>query len=202
MYKVFINDRVLLLTSNFDDYKSEYDTLFIQYGSAEAFFALIDLLKVSSAMTRLVVYHPDPSEIYKMITEKYKYMVAAGGVVRNDNGQILLIQKKGHWDLPKGKMEGSESPQDAAVREVKEECGLNELAVDGSLSTTYYLFEEGENLVLKETHWFNMKSNEPGPFTGDAKEGITEVRWINKMEWKDMQEASYRSVIELLDTFF
>ena len=48
---------------------------------------------------------------------------AAGGLLTNDQGELLCIHRLGHWDLPKGKLEPGEILEEAAAREVQEECG-------------------------------------------------------------------------------
>ena len=49
---------------------------------------------------------------------------AAGGLVKNENGDYLFIYRNDKWDLPKGKIEKDEKTKVAAVREVEEECGI------------------------------------------------------------------------------
>ncbi|WP_226579843.1 NUDIX hydrolase [Halobacillus litoralis] len=55
-----------------------------------------------------------------------KHIVSAATVIRNENEEILLIKgpKRG-WEMPGGQVEEGESLKDAAVREAKEECGLD-----------------------------------------------------------------------------
>ena len=52
---------------------------------------------------------------------------SAGGVIFNPRGQVLLLRRagEGSWCFPKGHIEPGESPQAAAAREVREECGLD-----------------------------------------------------------------------------
>jgi 8-oxo-dGTP diphosphatase len=66
---------------------------------------------------------------------------AATGIVLDDAGRILLIRRKiepgkGLWALPGGFIETRESPEDAAIRELEEECGI--AARDGSLVDIIY----------------------------------------------------------------
>jgi 8-oxo-dGTP pyrophosphatase MutT (NUDIX family) len=49
---------------------------------------------------------------------------AAGGLVLNERGNLLMIFRRGKWDLPKGKRDAGESIETCAVREVEEETGL------------------------------------------------------------------------------
>ena len=56
---------------------------------------------------------------------KYLEVNAAGGLVRNGNGEFLMIHRNGKWDLPKGHQEEGERIEDTAVREVMEETGID-----------------------------------------------------------------------------
>ncbi|MBK9671561.1 MAG: NUDIX domain-containing protein [Bacteroidetes bacterium] len=68
----------------------------------------------------------------------YTKIEAAGGIVKNKQGQLLFIFRHGKWDLPKGKIEKGENEQDAALREVEEECGIAELTLQKKLTTTFH----------------------------------------------------------------
>ncbi len=54
-------------------------------------------------------------------------VLSAGGVIFDDRGRVFLLRRAGEgtWCFPKGHVEAGESPQAAAAREVKEECGLD-----------------------------------------------------------------------------
>ena len=88
-----------------------------------------------------------------------KVITAAGGLVLNPNTEILMIFRRGHWDLPKGKLDEGETIVSCAVREVQEETGLSDIHVDQFLLMTKhtyfdtYLFEE----VIKETAMMVIK---------------------------------------------
>ena len=199
MYKVFINDRSLILTDDYADYSSAYDTLFITYASEEAFFELIELLKESPVLKSVCVYHDQLDELWDVFTKKFTLISAAGGIVQNKD-RILFIYKNKHWDLPKGKIENGESAETAALREVEEECGLKGLSLKGPHDITYYLFNEKGTTLLKKTEWFLMNSTQEGPLKGDEKEGITEVKWMDSSSWKSEQEKSFASVVNMLSS--
>ena len=197
MYKVFINDRSLILTDDYADYTSAYDTIFITYASEDAFFELIELLRDSPVLKSVVVFHEKLDDLWNIFCKKFTLISAAGGIVQNKD-RILFIYKNNHWDLPKGKMENGESSEKAALREVKEECGLKQLSLKGPHAITYYLFNEKGNTLLKKTEWFLMTSPDEGPLIGDKKEGITDVKWMDKNSWKSDQQNSFPSVINML----
>lgn len=197
MYKVFINDRTIILTDDLSDYSSGFDTLFIHHASDQAFFESIDLLNSSNVVKHLCVFSKDLTKLWNTFTSHYKNIKAAGGIVQKD-GKVLMILKNGFWDLPKGKIDGVESAEIAAIREVAEECGLKSLSIQKELPITYYFFTEKNELVLKETKWFLMISETEGPLKGDEKEGITEVKWMDKSEWEEASQKSHLSVMEML----
>ena len=86
---------------------------------------------------------------------KYKVIEAAGGLVFNEKNKILMIFRNGKWDLPKGKIELGESIEDAAIREVEEECGIDNLKIDNKLINTYHTYNLNGFNILKKT-WFRL----------------------------------------------
>jgi 8-oxo-dGTP pyrophosphatase MutT (NUDIX family) len=53
-------------------------------------------------------------------------VVSCGGVIFNDEAKVLLLRKadEGRWCIPKGQVEEGETYEEAALREIQEECGL------------------------------------------------------------------------------
>lgn len=78
-------------------------------------------------------------------------VVAAAVVVRD--GQVLLTRRlegqhlAGMWEFPGGKIEDGESPEEALVRECREECGI-EVEVTGILDVTHHRYPEKDVLLL------------------------------------------------------
>ena len=56
-----------------------------------------------------------------------KHIIAVGGIVENDRGEILLVKHRDHkaWGFPGGQVENGENLPGAVIREVKEESGIN-----------------------------------------------------------------------------
>lgn len=84
---------------------------------------------------------------------------SAGGLVYNNNFHILLIFKRGKWDLPKGRLDSKRASHiKTAVREVNEETGLdkNKLSVKGKLVSTWHSSRHKKTQYLKKTHWYLM----------------------------------------------
>lgn len=109
-----------------------------------------------------------------------KVIVAGGGIVFkfvDDEFWIMLIKRKGIWDLPKGKMDDGEEIPKCALREVREEAGIKNLTIIDDLGQTEHTYELNGDQILKKTYWFSMKT-EDDEFLPEAEEDITEVAWF------------------------
>jgi len=105
---------------------------------------------------------------------------SAGGVVfrRSAEPCVLLIRDPyGNWGLPKGHSEGSETPAQAALREVKEETGLTRLELVAQLPTIDWYFRDRGRLVHKFCHFFLLEAGRGEPVP-QRDEGITECQWL------------------------
>lgn len=131
-----------------------------------------------------------------------KTIIAAGGLVQNLKGEFLFIFRRGKWDLPKGKTEKGEKIEDAAIREVQEECGISELKIIRPLLKTFHTYELKGKKILKETHWFLMKTNWQGKLIPQNEEDITEAIWVDKKIVKELLENTYDSIKEVVKGIF
>lgn len=124
----------------------------------------------------------------------FHHVEAAGGVVLNDAEEWLMIHRLGKWDLPKGKLESFEQPEEAAVREVSEECGIPEPQLLSHLVDTYHIYTQHTERVLKRTCWYLMRSHGNHRPVPQTIEGITEVKWVSPSEVGELAEQSYGSI--------
>jgi 8-oxo-dGTP pyrophosphatase MutT (NUDIX family) len=125
----------------------------------------------------------------------FRISEAAGGVVKNEKGEILVIFRGGKWDLPKGKIEGKkETHRQAALREVQEETGLKNVKIVAPLITTYHIYIRKERLILKPTYWFEMFADSSNKLTPQSKEDISIVTWVEEEELKEIQKNTYSSL--------
>ncbi|MEI7662230.1 MAG: NUDIX domain-containing protein [Bacteroidota bacterium] len=140
----------------------------------------------------------------------FKYIPAAGGLVKNEKGEFLFIHRLGFWDLPKGKIDkkdlrdpGSsiqdhESARNAAIREVKEETGLKSVTITGSLPSTWHIYTAKEKRILKQTAWFEMAAESSQPLKPQTTEGIFLVKWTPVNAIHCILTHTYASIRELL----
>jgi len=92
---------------------------------------------------------------------------------------LLLIFRRGVWDLPKGTKDAGESLEGCARREVREEVGIEALRLVRPLGTTQHGYPDGDRYAVKTTHWYLMRTPER-TFEPDRREGIRRVargRW-------------------------
>ena len=113
---------------------------------------------------------------------------AAGGYVVRRAGrtaEVLAIYRRGTWDLPKGKHDAWESDEACALREVREEIGLGDLALLAPLGTTLHGYAEKRRFAVKPTAWFAMRTRDDDHLALQAEEDIEDARWTTVDELPD-----------------
>ncbi len=119
---------------------------------------------------------------------------SAGGIVFNKDGQFLLIKNmamrdpnKSYWGFPKGHLNESESSKEAALREVKEEVGI-EAEVMEKVGQSSYIFQANEEKVFKIVTMFLMKAKKDTISIQAAE--IQEARWVDSSRVLDLLSFS------------
>ena len=136
--------------------------------------------------------------IGSMNRENRTVIKAGGGLVENEKGEILLMFRKGKWDLPKGKLDPGETLEHCALREVTEETGILNLEMKKFLLVTEHAYEERGLPLLKETHWYLMKTDSHQTLIPQAEEDITDLKWISPADLDIVLRNTYPSIIEVL----
>jgi len=189
MYKVFINDKPLFLTSTLEkETNFQYfllDTVDIQKLIAQYF---------SGHVNNAYLYHPDEDLLIKNFKEKITINKAGGGLVENEKGQILFIFRNGKWDLPKGGIEKNETIEETSIREVEEETGCLNLKIEKKLEKTYHVFKRNGEYKLKITYWYAMTTEYQGALKGQIEEGIEKVVWVDKEDIPELLKNSYQNI--------
>jgi 8-oxo-dGTP pyrophosphatase MutT (NUDIX family) len=161
----------------------------------------IEELLNGGALKNVNILTDQPQNSFNFIASRFKVIEAAGGIVVNDNKEMLFIFRRGKWDLPKGKMDENESPENAALREIEEETGAKGLSLLTKLGETYHVYNMyGEN-VLKTTHWYLLKSTTNQVLSPQLEEDITAIKWFRKEDLNEPLTNSYPTIIDLVNIY-
>lgn len=199
MNKIFFRDRIVYLGSEANSSgDASYGTIY-NYSGRKELKKQLDLFRQSEEIPSMVICHNDPDFLMDEFTACFKYIGAGGGVVLNGNGEFLVIERRGVWDLPKGKMEQGEDFRAAALREVEEETGLKGLRMGTFLQKTFHTYPIGDLHVLKETRWYELQYPGIQPPDLQQEEGITGYRWVVPGNAGFIRENSFASILDLLE---
>ena len=130
---------------------------------------------------------------WNRFVQNYTLIHAAGGLVSNENDEILMIFRLGCWDFPKGKVEEGEDWPTAAVREVEEETGLRNILLKEAFVNTYHTYILKDTPILKITHWYEMRAPQQ-PLMPQTEEDISQAVWVARSEVAKKLEESYASL--------
>ena len=201
--KIYFDDKPLFLCDNIDDVVEPYvhhdDAVFIDELDGHTVKAMIHEMQMEKIHAG-VFFHPNLDELKKAFFKKFVLIQAAGGLVKNENNEILMIFRRGKWDLPKGKLDKGESLEECAVREVEEETGIKKIKLTGPLLITHHTYHEGTKFILKESHWYNMKTKSNQPLIPQTEEDIHEIKWVKDEELKPYLKNTFPSIIDVLQT--
>jgi 8-oxo-dGTP pyrophosphatase MutT (NUDIX family) len=197
MYIIFINDNALILSGSKEILNGFENVEVKAYNDSSSIDEALFKLQTDSCKELFLVGSCLPS-MWDDFCARFQLIEAAGGVVTNSKKQVLWILRNDKWDLPKGKVEVGEQIQEAAVREVKEECGLTSIRLGVLLGVTYHIYSCKDVNVLKKSFWFSMSCPAQQDLIPQLEEGITEVVWADAALHQMYLENTYASISELL----
>ena len=199
--KIYYSNKPLILTDDAKAYIKEHP---IAGG----------YLQLTGAFTRnfrLAIEHMDklrslgaiiedisPASLQKELHEMYEPINAGGGVVLNEDGAVLMIFRRGKWDLPKGKQDEGEAIDKCALREVSEETGLEKLKLGEKICDTYHVYAQKNENLLKHTTWYRMTGTSKETLVPQKEENILEAKWIAEKDLAPIVYKSYEAVREVL----
>ena len=201
--KIYFDDKPLFLCDNIDETIEPYvhhdDAVFIDELDPHTVKSMIHEMQLEKIHAG-VFFHPNLEELKKAFFKKFVLVQAAGGLVRNEKDEVLMIFRRGKWDLPKGKLDKGETLEECAVREVEEETGLKNIQLTGPLLVTHHTYHEGTRFILKESHWFSMETKSDQVLVPQAEEDIHEIKWVKNGELKQYFKNTFPSVVDVLQT--
>jgi 8-oxo-dGTP pyrophosphatase MutT (NUDIX family) len=138
---------------------------------------------------------------FQKISEMNKTIItAAGGLVFNQKNELLMIFRRGFWDLPKGKLDKGETLEQCALREIQEETGLKNLRLGEPVGITHHdYFDKWTNQdVTKETHWYKMFVTGEQNLIPQTVEDIEKAEWATAEQVAACLKNSYPSIVEIV----
>lgn len=177
---VFLCDEI---TPEINEYRHHPDAVFIDELSTAAINSLLHEIK-KTQFHAAIIFNKDFLKLKTVFFKHFELIKAGGGLVKNENQEILMIFRRGKWDLPKGKLDEGESIEECAKREVEEETGLRRLKIIKPLVITYHTYTLFGKHNLKETHWFLMKADGNEKLIPQTEEEISEILWAKKEDLK------------------
>ena len=128
----------------------------------------------------------------------FKYIYAAGGLIEKENKYLFIYRLK-RWDLPKGKLDMGEAPEEAAIRECEEECGITKLTIIKTLEPTYHIYEHKGWFALKKTFWYAMTTKHEDILVPQLEENIEKVEYFTKSQIQQLViPNSYPAILDVI----
>jgi ADP-ribose pyrophosphatase YjhB (NUDIX family) len=199
--KIYFNDKPLFLCNDVDESLQPYihhdDAVFIDELNTHAIKSMIHEMQQPPVHAG-IYFHPDLEELKKAFFKKFTLIKAAGGFVINEKKEVLMMFRRGKWDLPKGKMDKKETVEACALRETEEETGLKNIQLISPLITTWHTYHEGSRFILKETSWFRMKVSGKQQLVPQLSEDISQLEWVSQTKMNIYLENSYPLVKDVM----
>lgn len=186
--RVYWADRLLLITTSDD--MDGYFQLRLSDDEKISRAKIIDFLV---NYNKVAVICREPRATFDDLASQFVWVDAAGGVVCNENQEVVMICRNGRWDLPKGHREAGESFAVCAAREAEEETGVNVKSVGRLLCTTLHCYNLYGRWEMKHTAWYEMQASAM-ELTPQSEEGIVSAEWVAITEVAERIKDSYPTI--------
>ena len=202
--KVYFGSKPLFLTTEITEeiapFADDQATAVIKEFSKPAIQSMIDKMQQSEINAGIFIYER-PDDLLSALKEELVFIQAGGGLVYSEEeDEILLIFRRGKWDLPKGKLDPNEQIESCALREVEEETGLQNLSVQQLLCSTYHTYYQDGKLVLKESIWYLMTTPREQVLTPQTEEDIEKCEWVKLSRIAPYMDNSFPTIIDVVNT--
>lgn len=201
--KIYFADKPVFLcdeiTPAIEIYRHHPETVFIDEMTNHAVNALLHEI-AKPGFHAGILFTADVARSKKIFWKHFTVIQAAGGLIKNEKKEILMIYRREKWDLPKGKMEEGETPEACAVREVKEETGLQEVQLKNFLLTTYHTYHEFGRHILKESHWYRMEAASSLSLQPQTEEDIHRIEWVKPALLDDKLQNTFPSIKDVIES--
>lgn len=201
MFKIYVQNKPLFLIN-----QPGLETLPLQEQVTTVFAHKLNEATISTMLRQMqndsvstgIFQNEKIDELLQAFKSHLFLIQAAGGVVFTPQQEILLIFRRGKWDLPKGKLDEGESLETCALREIEEETGLQTIEIIQPLTITYHTYYERDNHILKESHWYLVRCETPQPLRPQIEEDIEQCLWVHVDELPSYFPNMHTSLIDVM----
>lgn len=197
MHKIYLEKRCILICPPDDPALSDPNSIELHLGTAPDIASIVDMFETSASLSRVYIPTDNIEETYHGFCAQFKEVNAAGGLVSNRRGDVLLIRRNDLWDLPKGHQEQGEDISVTALREVQEETGVLNLELKGLICITDHCYRRDGVWHLKHTWWYDMLYMDPVDLTPQREEDITKAAWVARSGLSPYLKNTYPSIVEV-----
>ncbi len=133
-------------------------------------------------------------EAFAELASNFKCVRAAGGIVADPEGRVVMIRRNDRWDLPKGHIEAGESAEDCAVREIGEETGAEGAKIVTLLCNTLHAYDVYGVWELKTTFWYLLAADGRSELSPQRSEGIECAEWCDASASERNLRSAYPTI--------
>lgn len=203
--KIYFGDKPVFLcneiTPAIEIYRHHPDTIFIDEMTSHAINALLHEI-AKPGFHAGILFTTSIEKSKKLLWKHFTLIQAAGGLIENEKKEILMIFRRGKWDLPKGKLDEGETLEACAVREVKEETGLTNVQLKKCIATTFHTYTEFGRHILKESHWYRMKAASSEPLKPQTEEDIQHIEWVKPAALNEKLKNTFPSIKDVMESVY
>ena len=186
--RIYFGNKPLFLSDSqtneeLQPYLDDSQTVILNNLNSPELLSLISKIQTNEIKAGIIINNV--TEAVEAIKKEFTVIQASGGLVHSPDNKILLIFRRGKWDLPKGKLDDGENLVNCALREVKEETGLSALLFEQFICITYHTYHL-------------LKGNNKEILIPQTDEDIEKCEWVKVDNLDPYIEKAPASVIDVL----
>ncbi len=201
-YRIYYNNALVLISKDTPQSNKKFTKVISDTKEIAQFTANPVIFYDGLTNENVLILAAEPELVLSDFLEHQEIILAGGGIVWNEKDELLMIHRRGHWDLAKGKIERNEKIVDGAMREVEEETGVKIKSVEETAIHTYHAYKLKGRNCIKETSWYVMKAKEDqNKLVPQTEEDIEDVRWVKRTDLSKYKEGCYPLIWDLIEQF-
>ncbi len=204
IYKIYINEVEVILKPSADvtmeDVLHEKSVIVHYTGNKKDLLDYIAIPDQYLRSERMIIHYADYDKLKADFKSHFTEIEAGGGLVRNEKDEYLFIYRRGSWDLPKGKIEDTETKKEATLREISEETGIKKMNILQKLTVTRHTYRSnvGKRLI-KKSHWYLVETIRQ-PLIPQKNEDIEKAVWMTLETFFSKKRQVYPNILDVIRT--